>query len=163
MCIRDRSGTKSLIGATTVMAAFTNSNAGITLACGSNNIAFNGNVINSGLLTNGTNTVTYGGTGAQSVIPANYNNLTTTGARTANSLTFTGNIGIAGSFTPSATFTGGSNIVTGSTIDFNGDAAQNVSAFSYYNLGISNINASSLIARSKTQTGIITVLSLIHI
>ena len=151
------SGTKSLTGLTTVGAAYTNSNAAITLACGSNNLTFNGDITNSGLLTTGANTVTYGGSGAQTIIAANYNNLATSGARTVNSLTFTGTIGIAGSFTPAATFTGGSNIVTGSTIDFNGDAAQNVPAFTYNNLNISNINSSSAVARTKSQTGVITV------
>lgn len=85
------------------------------------------------------NTIDFNGTGAQDVPAFSYNNLTFSGARTTNSVTLasSGTIGVAGVFSPSATFTSGGYSITGSTVDFNGTLAQTIPAFNYYNLTIS--------------------------
>ena len=91
-------------------------------------------------------TIEFNGTGAQTIPAFTYNNLTTSGARTTFSLTYsgTGTIAIAGTFTPSATFTTGGRIITGSTIDFNGAGAQTIPAFTYNNLTSSNTGTRTL-------------------
>lgn len=85
------------------------------------------------------NTINFNGTGSQTVPAFNYNNLTISGARTTNTVTLEngGTIGIAGIFSPTATFTTGGYVVTGNTMDFNGTVAQTVPAFDYNNLTIS--------------------------
>ncbi len=96
-------------------------------------------------------TVDYFATGAQSVNALNYFNLTISGARTTNSVTLvsSGTIGVSGTFTPSATFTSGNYVITSSTVDFNGSSAQNIPAFTFNNLIVSN--------STKTATGVINV------
>ncbi len=91
-----------------------------------------------GYITTGS-TVDYNGSGAQTVLAFNYNNLTISGARTTNNVTLVngGTIGIAGAFTPSATFTSGNYITTNNTINFNGTGAQTINAFNYNNLTLS--------------------------
>src|SRR5262249_49080642 len=94
------------------------------------------------------NTFDFNGTGAQTVPAFNYNNLTISGARTTNSVTFVngGTIGIAGVFTPGATFTTGNYILTNNTFDFNGTGAQGISGgFNYNNLTISGNRGGALI------------------
>lgn len=90
------------------------------------------------------NTIDFNGAGSQ-VIPAfNYNNIasSSTGARVLSS---SGNIGVAGAFTPGPnTYT-----VTNSTISFNG-VTQTVPAFTYHNLSITG-------SGTKTLGGDITV------
>src|SRR5207237_170474 len=75
-----------------------------------------------------------------------FNNLTITGARTTNSVTLagTGTIGVADTFSPSATFTTGNYVVTGSTVDFDGSIAQTIPAFNYNNLTSSSTGARTL-------------------
>lgn len=113
----------------------------------------------SGGYINTGNTINFNGTGNQTIPAFNYNNLTISSARTVNSVTLanSGIIGIAATFTNSATFTTGGYVVTGSTVDFNGDAAQNIPAFTFNNLTASNINSASVTARTKTLTGNVTV------
>ena len=102
----------------------------------------------SGTFTTGTaightitgSTFNFNGAAAQTVPVFNYNNLQITGARTINtSVTLaSGTIGIAGTFQPTATFSGtGGYIVTGNTVDYNGTGAQTIAAFNYNNLTIS--------------------------
>lgn len=96
-------------------------------------------------------TVDYSATSAQSVNALNYFNLIISGARTTNSVTLasSGAISVAGTFTASATFTSGNYVSTGSTVDFNGSSAQNIPAFTFNNLTVSN--------SAKTATGNINV------
>ncbi len=85
------------------------------------------------------NTINFNGTVTQTIPVFNYNNLTSssTGARI---LSTAGTIGIAGVFTPGTnTYT-----VTGSTVSFNGSAAQNIPAFTFYNLVAAGTNTKSL-------------------
>jgi hypothetical protein len=127
-------------------------------------IGISGTFLPAAVFTSGgyvvtNNTINFNGSGSQTIPAFNYNNLTVSGARTVNSVTFdnTGTIGVAGTFNPSATFTTGGWVVAGSTIDFNGDANQMIPAFSYYNLSVSNKNAASVTARTKTLGGTVSV------
>jgi hypothetical protein len=96
-------------------------------------------------------TVDYYATAAQTVNTLTYYNLTISGARTTTSVTFpAGTITISGVFTPSATFTSGNYITTGSTVDFNSASAQNIPAFAFNSLTVSGGGA-------KTATGLISV------
>ena len=79
------------------------------------------------------------GSGSQNVPAFNYNNVIISGARTGGSvitLVNGGTIGIAGHGTVSATNT--SYVLTNNTIDINGAGAQNLDAFTFNNLIISN-------------------------
>jgi hypothetical protein len=97
------------------------------------------------------NTIDYNGSGSQTIIAFNYNNLTSssTGART---LASSGTIGVAGVFTPGAN----SYTITGSTVDYNGTAAQNITAFTYHNLMTTNSGTKSLDV-SVTVNAVMTV------
>jgi len=82
------------------------------------------------------NTFDYKGTRAQTISAFNYNNLTISAARTTNNVTLasSGIIGIAGIFSPTATFTSGAYVLTGSTVEYNGSVAQTLpSTFTTYN------------------------------
>jgi hypothetical protein len=111
----------------------------------------------SGAYVNTANTFIYGGTGAQDVIAFNYNNLTISGGRGNNNIVFanSGSIGVAGTFSATATFTGGAYAINNSTVNLNG-AAQNVSAFTFFNLTCSG-------SGTKTATGAINVNSTLNI
>src|SRR3954470_24722157 len=88
---------------------------------------------------NTTSTAEYDGT-AQTVDGVNYGNLTIRGARGLNNVTMENGttIGIAGTFTAIATFSGtGQYVVTNNTVNFNGTGAQTVPAFTYNNLTVS--------------------------
>jgi HYR domain len=115
------------------------SGATVTLASGTIGVAgiFNPAATSVVYSTVG-NTVNFNGTGAQSVPAFNFNGLTISGARTTNNVTLLngGTIGIAGAFSPTATFTTGGFVVTNNTIDFNGIGAQTVASFNYNNLSI---------------------------
>lgn len=106
---------------------------------------------------NTNNTIDFNGNLAQTIPAFNYNNLTISGARTTNSITLenAGTIGVANTFSPTATFTTGGFIVTGSTVNFNGNVAQNIPAFTFNNLSAIVLNATA--ARIKTVTGTVTV------
>lgn len=79
---------------------------------------------------NATSTIQY-------VVPGDYVSLTISGARAANNIQLANNdtIYLSGTFTASATFSGGSYILTGNTFVFDG-AAQNIPAFTFNNLEI---------------------------
>ena len=94
-----------------------------------------GNVIvqAAGKFDAGTSTVKYTSTGSSNVAALNYYNLDLgTGKRVYAT---SGVIGVANNFTPST----GEDVVTGSTVEFNGTAAkQNIPAADFYNLTFSN-------------------------
>ena len=101
-------------------------------------------------------TMDFNGTGAQTIPAFNYNNLTLSGAHTTNSVTFdsSGTVGVAGTFSPTATFTSGAYVVTGSTVDFNGSGSQTIPVFDY-----NNLTSSSSGARVLASSGTIGVAS----
>jgi hypothetical protein len=116
---------------------------------GARTLANAGTIGIAGTFTPGTNaytitgsTIDFNGSGAQTISAFNYNNLTISGARTVNNVTLasTGTIGIAATFAVTASFAGGGFVVTGSTVDYNGTAAQAMPAAltTYNNLTISN-------------------------
>lgn len=92
-----------------------------------------------------TSTVNYAGTGAQTIVAQNYGNLTISSARTTNSVTLAngGTIGIAGVFSPTATFTTGNYITINNSVNFNGTGAQTIPVFSFNNLTVSGARAGS--------------------
>lgn len=102
----------------------------ITLATGSIGVKSAFTVSPSGAVTYVTtgNTVDYNGTLAQTITAFNYNDLTISAARTTNDVTLagTGTIGVLGTFNPSASFTSGVYVVTGSTVDYNGTTGQSI-------------------------------------
>jgi hypothetical protein len=88
--------------------------------------------IPSGKIWNGL--VNYNSSSAQNIVYGNYTDLTGSGGnRTIDSL---GTVGIAGIFTPGA----GAYAITSTTIDFNGDAAQTIPAFTFNNITVSGEN-----------------------
>ncbi len=103
------------------------------LAVGTNTLTLNGAVsATGGSLTSAvTGTVNYnqGSNGQATVLATNYGNLTF--SNFSKTLASTGTIGIAGVFTPG---TGTGHTITGSTINFNGAAAQTIPGFTYNNL-----------------------------
>jgi len=90
------------------------------------------------------NTFNFNGTGAQTIAAINYNNLTISGARTGSpTITFSsGTVGIAGTFTNSATGVGSFSAAS-TTFDYNGSGAQTIIPFSYTNLTLSGTRSGS--------------------
>ncbi|MFO0450304.1 MAG: beta strand repeat-containing protein, partial [Pseudomonadota bacterium] len=141
------SGTKTLLGATTVND---NLNIGVatTLNGGGQNLIVKGNWINSGTFTHGSGTVTFSGTGTQTLTGnSNFNNFTVTNTASNISLPTNYTMGVEGSFTPNGTSFGS---MTGSTINFNGASGQTIPAFNFVNLTVSGGGA-------KTLSGAVTV------
>ena len=105
-----------------------------------------------GFITTGS-TVDYNGTGLQTVTRGKYWNLYISGVRT-NDVIFdaTDTIHVAGIFSAKATFSAGGYITDGSTLDFNGTAAQTIPAFLYYNLSLSGTNRTGNISFSNSGT-----------
>ena len=118
----------------------------------------------SGTFTNTGSTINYNGTGAQTVTAFTYNNLTISGARTTNSVTLdntgTATIDIAGTFSPTMTFTTGAIINTGDTINFSSALSQPMPAFYYgsvlnHQVGNTFVNAGG--ARVWASSGVIDI------
>ena len=66
-----------------------------------------------------------------------------------------GTIGVAGNFSPTATFAGGNYVVTNNTVDFNGTGAQSVGApFNFNNLTISGNKGGFAITLASGTIGI---------
>lgn len=84
-------------------------------------------ITGGGALVPGTSTFSFtGATNLTQTIPvADYNNISITGARTTNFVTLeAGTIGMTGNWTANATFTSGSYVTTGNTVDFSGASSQ---------------------------------------
>jgi hypothetical protein len=115
---------------------------GARLAIGGSN-SFPANYATSALSP--TSTVEYDGS-AQTIAAKNYGNLVISGARGASDVTLAnaGTIGIAGTFSPSASFTTGNYVVANSTVNFNGSGAQTVPAFDYNKLTVSGVRSGSV-------------------
>ena len=120
-----------------------NGNGNLIMNGGNLRLAKNGVVLPelSGAYSLTGGTVTFNGVGigsdAQTVRPVNYFNLTSNPTGGDRILSSTGVIGIANVFTPSTN----NYTVTGSTVDFNKPAGQNIPAFTFYNLRISGGSA----------------------
>jgi hypothetical protein len=113
---------------------------------------FNPNGVTSGHTITGS-TINFNGTGAQTVPVFNYNNLTISGARGGATVTLAaGTIGVAGTFSPTATAVVYS--FTGNTFDFNGTGAQTVAAFNYNNLTVSGNRGGAAITLASGNIGI---------
>ena len=122
---------------------------------------FNVNGIATGHTITGS-TIDFNGTGAQSVPAFDFNNLTISGARTTNSVTLIngGTIRVAGTFSPTATFTTGNYIITNNTFEFNGAGAQTVGApFNYNNLTVSGNRGGGVITLQAGTIGVAGVFS----
>lgn len=113
----------------------------------------------SGVYTTTGSTVDYNGSGAQSVVALGYNNLSISGSRGANSVTLSGNIGVAGALSFSASFGGGGYITTGSTVSFNGatQAIPNLPGVGYNNLTIAQTSGNASQSEDVTVTGTLSV------
>lgn len=155
----DGTGAQSIAGINYDNLSITGVRSGtpaITLASGTVGVKSALTVSPTGAVTYVTtdNTVDYNGALAQTVTAFNYNNLTISNARTTNSVTLasSGTIGVGGAFNPSATFTSGAYVVTGSSIDYNAAGAQSIvggSSFPLYN----NLTVSG--SGTKTASGAI--------
>jgi photosystem II stability/assembly factor-like uncharacterized protein len=104
-------------------------------------------------------TINYNGTNSQGVAAFNYNNLAFSNNHDIKSIVLasSGTIGVAGTFTNTATFSSGHFVNTSSTIDYNGSGSQTIAAFDYNNLtssstGLRNLAASDTIAVANTFT-----------
>jgi predicted outer membrane repeat protein len=131
---------------------------------GARTLANSGTIGVAATFTPGTNTYTitgstvnFNGAGAQSIPQFNFNNLTISGAHGVNNVTLVngGTIGVAGNFSPTATFAGGNYVVTNNTTDFNGTGAQSVGApFNFNNLTISGNKGGLAITLASGTIGI---------
>ncbi|MGV3539136.1 MAG: hypothetical protein ACO1OQ_04955 [Rufibacter sp.] len=95
----------------------------------------------------------FAGAAAQTIPAFNYHDLLVSGNRGANSVTFssTGTIGVAGAFTPTASFTSGGYITANSTISYNGAGSQTIAPFNYYNLASGSTGTRVLAANGVIQ------------
>lgn len=132
----------SLTGKLDIDAAVSGSN---TLVMQTSNIPTFGNLDN-------TSTVNYAYTGASTVQIVHYGNLIISGSRGSNTVTFpNGQVGVAGSFSNSSTFTtGGFSCTSGNTVGFDGSITQYIPGFIFNHLTLTNTG-------NKVATGDITV------
>jgi hypothetical protein len=108
----------------------------------------------------GTGTVDFNGTGPQTVPCLPYYSLRISGARTTNTVTLssTDTIHVASGFMPVATFSGtGGYATTGTIFEYNGSAAQNVAAFTYNTLIMTNggSNAKTFIGTDSVRENLV--------
>ena len=106
----------------------------------------------SGGYVNTGSTVNYSGANGQTISAFNYNNLSSSNNNRV--LAPSGTIGIAGTFTTGS----GTYTITGSTVDFNGTAAQTINGITYNNLTISGSGTNS-----KTSSADITVNGILNL
>ncbi|MGV3685525.1 MAG: beta strand repeat-containing protein [Daejeonella sp.] len=139
-------GVKSLAANTTVRDVLT-VNSGSTLGLGAFTLTLplaGTPFINQGTMLPGTSTVLYTAASQTEIAPGSYYNLTTSGG--PRSLVNGGTYEIGGTFTPgSPTFTS----VTGSTVNFNGTAAQTIPAFTFHKLILSGANDKSVLTATS--------------
>ncbi len=142
-------GTKSLTANTTVRDVLTiNSGSTMGLATFTLTLPLAGTpFVNQGTILPGTSTVLYTNAAQTDIAPGNYYNLNGTNGNRV--LPNGGEVGIAGTFTPGAS---SYSNVTGSTVNFNGTAVQNIPAFTFHKLILSGANDKSI----PTATGVIT-------
>jgi CSLREA domain-containing protein len=138
--INNASGVTSAAGTATVDGVLTLTNGALNVNT-STLVLNNTTSVGSGSITSAaTGTVNFNqGTAGQNVPAFNYGNLTFSNQNKV--LANSGTIGIAGTFTPG---TASGHTITGSTINFNGSAAQTIPAFNYNNLTSSNTGGRTL-------------------
>jgi hypothetical protein len=146
--INNVSGVTSAAGTATVDGVLTLTNGALNVNT-STLVINNGTSVGAGSITSAaTGTVNYNqGTPGQNVLAFNYGNLTFSNQNKV--LASSGTIGIAGVFTPG---TAVGHTITGSTINFNGTAAQTIPAFNY-----NNLTSSSTGGRTLANTGTVGV------
>ena len=137
-----------------------NGTANVTMTGGTLSLAKNGvklpELTGTYNLTGGTVNIYGSGTGASAdtIRAVNYFNLSSgsTGDRVLSSTQVTG---IAGTFTPSTN----TYVITGSHVDFNGTATQNIPAFSFDTLSFSSVSGTP----SKTLAGNVNIKSTLNL
>lgn len=126
--------TGTLISTNKILNVAGTLNGAGTLSFTTGTINLGGQNLHTGSFVKGTSLFNYNGSGAQTIRAIDYHNLTSssTGPRT---LAGSGTIRVSGVFTP------GTNIytITGSTVEFNGNTAQTIPVFNYFNLASTNI------------------------
>ncbi|MEN9522035.1 MAG: hypothetical protein RL065_412, partial [Bacteroidota bacterium] len=129
-----------------VTSSLTNNGTLTFTAAGTLTITAPATFTNTGTFTSGTGTVIYNGSAAQTITALNYNNLTINGTRTTNNVTLdnAATTGINGTLALNATYTSGSFVTTGTTIDFTSSSAQTIPVATYNNLSNSGNGARTL-------------------
>ncbi len=110
----------------------------------------------TGSYSSAGSTIAYNGNGSQTMIPLQYYKLIISGSRGSNNVTIatSDTIKIARSFDIIATFSGGSVIAAGSTLDFNGTIAQTIPSMNYHNLRISGSRGNSNVTLAPGIIGV---------
>jgi len=147
------SGTKTLAATQAVTGALTLT-SGTLAVTGTNTLTASGAVTCGGgaISSAAGGTVSYQTTTGQTVCPGSYGNLTL--SSTARTLSSTGTIAIAGTFTVGATVP----TITGGTVSFTGAGAQSIPVLAYNNLDISSTNTATL-ANNTTVAGTLSLTS----
>ncbi len=127
-------GIKTLTGSTTVDEVLTiDPSSELNLGSFILNLGGIGTpLVNNGTFTAATSTVNYTNAGAVTIAAVDYYNLDGSGGD--RTLSTTGDIGIAGVFTPGS----GNYTVINSIVDFNGSAIQTIPTFTFHSLKVSN-------------------------
>lgn len=103
-------------------------NSGGTVLGNSSTLKVSGTLSSAGTFSANTGTIMFNGAGSQTIPSLDYYNLDGTGGD--RTLANSGDIGIAGDFTPG----GGIYTIAGSTVNFNGTSTQTIPEFNFYNL-----------------------------
>lgn len=106
-------------------------NSGGAVLGNTSTLKVSGTLSSAGTFTANTGTIMFNGVGSQTIPALDYYNLDGTGGN--RTLSNSGDIGIAGDFTPG----GGTYTVTGSTVNFNGTSTQTIPEFNFNNLNAS--------------------------
>ena len=165
LIIANTGGLVNLYGPITVNGILTIS-SGCTLGGGTYTIGGSYTTSGTGTLNVGSTSATpianatytfdvnYTSASAQTIVAANYNNLISSAAG-GRTLASSGTIGIAGTFTKGTnTYT-----ATGSTIAFNGTAAQTIPNFSYVGLAVTNTTATVSAGAAFSVSGLLNIAS----
>lgn len=147
------SGVKTLAASTTVSNTLVvNDPATLGLASFTLNLPLSGTpFINTGFIEPGTSTVNYAGTGETNIAPGNYYNLDGTGGDRI--LPDGQELGISGAFIPGS----GAYVVTGSLVNFNGDEAQTIPAFTFNNVILSGAGAKEILGSTEVTVNSIEI------
>ncbi len=109
------------------------------------------------VILNDNSDLEYSSVGAQTVVAYQYGNLICSGAAGTRTLASSGNIKVAGAFTPNA---GTINYtIAGSTIEYNGTAPQTISPFNYHNLSVTNAGTNITLSGTAGVAGTFTATS----